>query len=188
MWHRSFKGLCKSCKKWLLTPRGHEWLCAVWDHWWDFYEYIGEILTKIEHILNHYSVGWSDFFFIGQKMVLNQRSGIIPSPILNFRWRSARAAKFSFSKIPGGLNINIFLWKFAWCFLLHKRTNPEKQIWNLSFKTTILDPEKACFCFFKKIPKLFFFFVFWLWLSFKNNRCTIDFLVSIFKISLQKSY
>ena len=128
------------------------------------------------------------FFFIGQKMVLNQRSGIIPSPILNFRWRSARAAKFSFSKIPGGLNINIFLWKFAWCFLLHKRTNPEKQIWNLSFKTTILDPEKACFCFFKKIPKLFFFFVFWLWLSFKNNRCTIDFLVSIFKISLQKSY
>ena len=86
-------------------------------------------------------LGWSDFyFFIGQKTALNQRSRIILKVQIQFWARvGARAAKFSFSKIPGGLNINIFLWKLAWSFLLHKRTNAEKQIQNLSLKKCIYE-------------------------------------------------
>ena len=59
---------------------------------------------------------------------------------------------YIFKKIPGGLNINIFLWKSAWSFLLHKRTNAEKQIRNLSFKTTILDPRKSALLVFDEKP------------------------------------
>ena len=96
---------------------------------------------------------------------------------------------FHFKKIPGGLSINIFWWKSAWCFLLHKRTNTEKQIRNLSFsKLLFWTPEKACFWFLKKNPQTIFFFVFWLWFSFKNNRRTNVLLVGIFENTLKESY
>ena len=77
------------------------------------------------------ALGWSDFWlFIWQKTALNQRSG----QILEVQIQIFDAQKsFNFQKNPGGLNINIFLWKSIWSFLLHKITKAEK-IRNFSFK------------------------------------------------------
>ena len=44
-------------------------------------------------------------------------------------------------KIPGGPNINLFLWKLAWSLPLQQSTNAETQIPNLSFKTIPLPPQ-----------------------------------------------
>ena len=59
------------------------------------------------------AIGWSvdDFFWSGQNRSTNQRSGMILE--LKNQRTGARALKFSFSKIPGGLKINIFMWKVA---------------------------------------------------------------------------
>ena len=68
---------------------------------------------------------------------------ILEVQIQNFGKRRLMHIKvFIFKKIPGGLNINIFLWKSALCFILHKRTNAEKQIQNLSFKNYYFGPPK----------------------------------------------
>ena len=77
---------------------------------------------NVEHVMIQYCVlGWSDFFLVWQKTALNQRSGMILE--VQIQIFSTCTAKFSFKKIPVGLNINIFLWKSAWSFLLQKRTN-----------------------------------------------------------------
>ena len=79
MCHCLFKGLCKSVEKWLLTPRGHEWLPGVaypgeidsaqydtpkrmtlcsmipWVDWLAEVWYFGEIST---HILTNDSPGY----------------------------------------------------------------------------------------------------------------------------------
>ena len=88
-------------------------------------------------------LGWSDFYFFDRT-----EDGTLPkvrynfiSPNLNFRHVCTQQS-FYFQKIPEGLNINIFLWKSAWCFLWHKRTNAEKQIQNLSFKNYYFGPQK----------------------------------------------
>ena len=59
-------------------------------------------------------LGWSDFFFffIRQKTAINYVKFMynFRSPNLNFRRAPALARQsFHFQKIPGGLNINIFL-------------------------------------------------------------------------------
>ena len=72
---------------------------------------------------------------------------------------------FHFQKIPGGLIYYYFLWKSAWCLLLHKRTNAGKQIRNLSFKNYYFGPTKkeASCRFSKKILKFRPSGIFWKW-------------------------
>ena len=78
------------------------------------------------------------------------------------------------------------MWKLEWYFL--KRTNAEKQIWNLSFENYCFGPpKKRVFGFWRRNPKKNFFFVFRLWFSFKNNRHTNVLLISIFENALKKA-
>ena len=56
----------------------------------------------------------------------------------------------------------------------------------MSFKTTILDPRKSVFLVFEEKPQIFFFQVFWLLFSFKNNRHTNVLLVGILENTLKK--
>ena len=78
------------------------------------------------------------------------------------------------------------MWKLAWRFLLHKeRTQKYKfEIWLL--KSIILDPQKSAVWVFEENPQKNVFFVFRLWFSFKNNRCTNVFLASIFENAQKK--
>ena len=81
----------------------------------------------------------------------------------------AHASKFSFSKIPGAPNINIFCENWHEAFYIKEQTQENKfEIWVL--KTT-------------------FFFVFWIWFSFKNNRHTNFLLIGrYFWKHTKKSY
>ena len=54
LWHCPFKSLCKSFQKWLLTPWGHEWLCAVW--------YPTEIFQKIRITRRNLNQNWKYFY------------------------------------------------------------------------------------------------------------------------------
>ena len=123
------------------------------------------------------------FFLIWQKAALNQRSGMILEVQTQNFGRTRGRQSFHFQKIPGGLNINIFLWKSAWSFLLHWRSYAQT---NFSFKNYlfILTPEKARFWFLNHKKN---FFRCWLWFRFKNNRLTNVFLVGIFENSLKKA-
>ena len=95
---------------------------------------------------------------------------------------------FHFLKIPGGPNINSFLWKLAWSFLLHIRTNGEIQMWNLTFKKYHFGPPKKCvFGFWRNPPpkKLSSCF------AFDSALNTIDarmFFWSVFLKTQKKSY
>ena len=84
-------------------------------------------------------------FLIGQKTALNQISGMILEVQIQM-FGALVCQSFHFQKIPGGLNINFFLWKSAWSFLLHWRSYAQT---NFSFKNYlfILTPEKARFWF-----------------------------------------
>ena len=123
-------------------------------------------------------VGWSvEFFLIGQNRSSNQRSGMfLKVQIRSFHERAARigawALKFSFSKNPGGPNINIFLWKIGMKLPFtiknkHRNTNLKFEFQNYF----IFTPKKVCFWFWRKTPKTNFFFVFWLWF---NNNCLLQ--------------
>ena len=102
-------------------------------------------------------VGWSDFFFIWQKMALNQRSGMILE--VQIQILGARAAKFSFLKNSRGLNINIFFVNISMKLPFTSKTNAEKQIQNLSFKNYYFGPpKKRVSGFWRKTPKFFFGF------------------------------
>ena len=80
------------------------------------------------------------------------------------------------------------MWKSAWYFLSHKRINAKKQIRNLSFKNLYFGPlKKRVFGFLRKRKKYLYFFMFRLWFSFKNNRCSNVLLVGIFENALKKA-
>ena len=114
-----------------------------------------------------------NFFLIGQNGSSNQRSGLILEvSISKFCSLPSHARQsFHFEKILGGPNINIFWWKWACSFLLHKRTNAEIQIWKLIFKKYHFGPSKKCvFGFRRKPPQKFFSLCF----SFDSAFKTID--------------
>ena len=120
------------------------------------------------------------FFLIWQKTALNQMSSMILE--VQIQIFGARAAKFSLSKIPGGLNINIFGWKSTWSFLLHWRTNTEKQIRNLSFKNYHFGPQKKrVFGFWWKTHKKIFSLCF----GFESALKTIDAEMSFWSVFLK---
>ena len=72
------------------------------------YEYKGyPCVQQIGMYLKYlYPVGWSDFFFIGQKLALNQRSGMILEVQIQI---FESTSKFSLSQNTRGLKINICL-------------------------------------------------------------------------------
>ena len=76
---------------------------------------------------------------------------ILEVQIQTFSAPAHGSQSFWLLNILGGPNINIFLWNFAWSFLLHFRTNKEQQIQNLSFKNYYFGPpKKQVFGFWRK--------------------------------------
>ena len=138
-------------------------LCTVYEYkgvWWHSnYPCVQQIAFEIGMYLKYqYQVGWSDFF-IGQQLALKKGQVWFIS-------------KFSFQKIPGGLNINIFFVKIGIKLpftLKHKCKLFCVGIFVL--KTILFTLEKHVFGFWSKPPKKIFF-RFWLWFSFKNKRRT----------------
>ena len=113
------------------------------------------------------TLGWSvEFFLIGQKRSINQRSGMILA--VQYQNFGASSSKFPFSKNSRGPKILIFFcenWHGA-SFYIKEQTQKYK------FET-------VRFWFWRKPPQKMFFFVFRFWFSFKNNRHTNILLVSI---------
>ena len=82
-------------------------------------------LTKNER-MSESLIFWANHsFFLHKKTSNSLRNQMSEFPTLNCRspnpnfQHTTLAPKFSFSKNSGGLNINIFLWKSAWSFVLH---------------------------------------------------------------------
>ena len=92
---------------------------------------------------------------------------------------------FIFKKFQGA-QILIFFdenWHGASFYIKEQTQKYKFEIWLL--KSTILDPQKSAFLVFEETRPKNFFFVFRLWLSFKNNRRTTFLL--IFENSQKKS-
>ena len=67
---------------------------------------ISSIFLRVFPLIKSCAVRWSvEFFLIGQKRSTNERSGMILE--VQIQYFGSRRSKFSFQKIPGGLNINI---------------------------------------------------------------------------------
>ena len=82
-------------------------------------------LTKNEQ-MSESLIFWANHsFFLHKKRAIrseikwaNSQPWIVEVQIQIFSTQHLRQS-FNFQKIPGGLNINIFLWKSAWSFVLH---------------------------------------------------------------------
>ena len=86
-------------------------------------------IESLQFSLDGWTVGWSvEIFFISQNRSTNQRSGMFSEVQIQI---FAKRASFHFQIIPGGPNINIFWWKLARSFLLHKKN--KRRNTNLKF-------------------------------------------------------
>ena len=138
------------------------------------------------------------YFLIGQKLALNQRSGmILEVQIQNFGARAPehkRATVFIFKKFQGA-QILIYIWKnwhkaSFYIFLVLKTIffTLKKRVFGFWRKTPpkIVFPQNSAFLSFETATLKKLFFIFSYWLSFKNNRHTNVVLVIIFENALKK--
>ena len=95
----------------------------------------------------------------------------------------ARASKFTFSKHSRGSKYYYYLLKIGMQLPFTLENKRKNKILKFGLiKRPFWKPLKKCvFGFWRKPPKIFFFFVFQLWFSFKNKRCTNVLLVAIFE-------
>ena len=105
----------------------------LWLGPWRKYYWRGPFLYSVHSRLCSRVQWFSTFFWFYHMAAFHEWDLLVLRPlkkILRTPHRVHVRQNFHFQKIAGTLKMNIFFWKFAEFFLIHKRTIVKNKIWN----------------------------------------------------------